>query len=109
MIRQTIIKYLKLNWKNNGAQDLDYECSCAYMWIRVKATLAPSAPLPSNKRSMAQLSGLPPCELGESPSSRLMVSVYQAHGWISTLSHFLCWVPLYKSEVITVSFHMCQA
>lgn len=46
----------------------------------LRPQLAAVAPLPNSKRSIAQLAVLPPsCELGESPSSRLMVSVYQAH------------------------------
>lgn len=41
MITQIMIKYLKLNWKNNVAWDLDRECDCAYIWTKIKATTSP--------------------------------------------------------------------
>lgn len=63
-----IIKYLKLNWKeNNVAQDLGQKYNCAYIWPRIKAMTSSEAPLLNSKRSIAQIAGLPPSyKLGES-------------------------------------------
>lgn len=46
----------------------------------LRPQLAPKTPLLNSKRSVAQLAGLSPsCDLGESLSFRLMLSVYEAH------------------------------
>lgn len=105
-----MMEYLKLSWKeNNVAQNLDRKCSCAYGWMRIKTQLA-KATLLNSKRFIAQIAGLlPSYELGESPSSRLMLSIghiaYQMKHAQNFYFHFLCWVCLCKAEAIN-SYHL---
>lgn len=90
------------------------------MWTKIRATTSPKVTIAKQKKvpsvqmqpceDIAQLAGLPPsCELGRSPSSGLMISMYQAHGLASeawaefpTLSHLLCWVFLCREEAIKI-------